>query len=89
MLSRIWLLCTHQDERDLSLDETETEIEARQKKLTEHINWKHQRAAEGVRSKVANDYFILATPVMILLDTKTKEIVAMPANLNELKTEIK
>jgi thioredoxin-related protein len=73
----------------ISLDETDTEIKAWEMKITEHIRWKHLRAAEGVRSKVANDYFILATPVMILLDTKTKEIVAMPANLNELKAAIK
>ena len=28
--------------------------------------------------------FVLATPVMVLLDTKTREIVALPNTLNEL-----
>jgi thioredoxin-related protein len=70
----------------ISLDETETEIKVWEQKILQLVGWKHLRAADGVRSKVANDYFILATPVMIVLDTKTKEIVAMPGNLNELMT---
>jgi thioredoxin-related protein len=72
----------------VSLDETETEIKAWDQKITELKSWKHLRAEEGVRSKVANDYFILATPVMILVDAKTKRIVAMPGTLNELMDAI-
>jgi len=45
-------------------------------------------APEGVRSKVASDYYVLATPVMVLLDAKTKEIVSVPNTLNELLTAI-
>jgi peroxiredoxin len=73
----------------ISLDETETEIKAWQKKVNSLNDWKHLRAVEGVRSKVANDYFILATPVMVLIDAKTKAILAMPDNLNELKIAVK
>ncbi|MFZ4550022.1 MAG: thioredoxin family protein, partial [Bacteroidales bacterium] len=62
----------------ISLDETETEIKAWQQKAINLTGWKHLRAKEGVRSKVASDYYVLATPVMILLDSKTKEIVALP-----------
>jgi len=72
----------------VSLDETETEIKAWNQRITELKSWKHMRAEEGVRSKVANDYFILATPVMIVVDAKTFEIVAMPGNLNELQTAL-
>lgn len=73
----------------ISLDETEAEIKAWDEKIHDLSGWIHLRAEEGVRSKVANDYFILATPVMILLDPKTKEIVAMPGTPNELIHAIK
>ena len=72
-----------------SLDETETEIKKWEEKKVNLGGWKNLRGEAGVRSKVANDYFILATPVMILLDSKTKEIVAMPNTPDELKAAIK
>lgn len=68
----------------VSLDETETEVKAWEQKLKDLPGWKQLRAEEGVRSKVANDYFILATPVMVLLDTRTKQIIAIPNTINEL-----
>ncbi len=73
----------------ISLDETETEIKAYRQQILQHKGWLHIRAEEGVRSKVASDYFVLATPVMVLLDAKTKIIVANPNTLNELMTAIK
>ena len=73
----------------ISLDETETEIKAWEQKIVTLNGWKHLRAADGVRSKVANDYFILATPVMIVLDATTKAIVATPATPDELKSFIR
>ena len=73
----------------VSLDETDTEIAAWKKKIPEFKAWKHMRAEAGVRSKVASDYYILATPVMVLLDAKTKEIIAVPNTLTELMVGIK
>lgn len=73
----------------VSLDETDTEIKKWEQKIPGLDGWKHLRAKEGVRSKVANDYFILATPVMVLLDSKTNEIIAMPNTPAELKAAIK
>ena len=69
----------------VSLDETETEIMAWDKKVATLTGWKHLRAKEGVRSKVASDYFVLATPVMILVDSKTKEIVSLPDNFSQIE----
>ncbi|MEI7525207.1 MAG: thioredoxin family protein [Mariniphaga sp.] len=69
----------------ISLDETETEIKSYDEKIKELKGWKHLHVAEGVRSKVASDYYILATPVMVLLDSKTKKIVALPNTQNELR----
>ena len=68
----------------ISLDETETEVKAWEQKIKELPGWKHLRAEEGVRSKVANDYFILATPVMVLVDAKTKAIIGLPNSVNVL-----
>ena len=73
----------------VSLDETDTEIKVWDQKKKELIGWKHLRAAEGVRSKVASEYFVLATPVMILIDSKTKEIISLPTSLNELQSNMK
>lgn len=73
----------------VSLDETETEVKAWEQKLKDLPNWKQLRAEEGVRSKVANDYFILATPVMVLIDAKTKTILRLPNNISELTGDIK
>jgi thioredoxin-related protein len=72
----------------ISLDETETEIKAWEQKITALQGWRHMLAEEGVRSKVAYDYYVLATPVMVLLDARTREIVAMPGTVEELKSLI-
>lgn len=69
----------------ISLDETETEITAWQKSCDRYRGWTHLRAEEGVRSKVAADYFILSTPQMILLDTDTRKIIDLPGTFPELK----
>ena len=73
----------------ISLDELDTEIAAWQKKKADYKQWKHLRAPDGVRSKVADDYYVLATPVMILIDQPTMKIVALPNTLAELKDAVK
>ncbi len=73
----------------VSLDESETEIKAWNQKITTLSGWKHLRAERGVNSKIANDYYVLATPVMILLNANTKEIISLPRNLNELMTSFR
>jgi thioredoxin-related protein len=72
----------------ISLDETETEVKKWEQKKGELKTWIHLRAKEGVNSKVAKDYFVLATPVMILIDAKTKNIVATPNTVDELMKSI-
>jgi thioredoxin-related protein len=72
----------------ISLDETETEVKAWDQKIKNLVGWKHFRAPEGIRSKVASDYFILATPIMILLDAKTKEIISSPSTFAQLKNNL-
>ena len=72
----------------ISLDETETEIAAWERKIPQLTGWKHLRASEGINSKVAYDYYVLATPIMVLLNAKTKEIIATPNTIKELITTI-
>ncbi|MEI7980241.1 MAG: thioredoxin-like domain-containing protein [Bacteroidota bacterium] len=72
----------------ISLDETETEIKAWEKKVPQLKGWQHLREPEGIRSKSATDYYLLATPVMVLLDSKTKTIKALPNTLDELLTAL-
>lgn len=56
----------------ISLDETETEIKAWEQKISKLNGWIHLRAEEGVRSKVASEYFILATPAYDFAGCKNK-----------------
>jgi thiol-disulfide isomerase/thioredoxin len=72
----------------VSLDETETEIAAWRQVVPSMPAWTHLNAPEGVNSKAAHDYYVLATPMMFLLSSSSKEIVALPGSLNELEAAI-
>ena len=72
----------------VSLDDTEIDIKNWSQLITGLPDWKHLRA-NGISSPVAKDYFLLSTPVMILLDSKTKEILALPSSFTEFKNNIK
>lgn len=73
----------------ISLDESDTEIQAWKLKVPQLAGWEHLRAAAGINSKVASDYFILATPVMILVDANTKKIVSLPSNFSQFEQRLK
>ncbi len=72
----------------VSLDETDADVKAWKEKTTKLEGWKHLHDAEGVRSKVAADYYVLATPIMVVIDAKTKKIVASPNTVDELRKAI-
>jgi peroxiredoxin len=69
----------------ISVDETDTEVSAWQQKYRELNGWIHLRADEGINSIVARDYYILSVPVMILVNAKTWEIIAMPESADQLE----
>jgi len=73
----------------ISLDETETEIPAWEKAVTSYPAFKHKRAEQGIRSPEASAYFVLATPTMILVDSKTNKIVALPETVEQLQAKMK
>lgn len=68
----------------IGLDETAEDQARYQEEIKRLTGWRHFHASEGVRSKVAADYFILATPVMVLLNSAGKEILAIPNTPGEL-----
>ena len=67
----------------VSLDDNEADIKSWNQLIQQLPGWTHLRA-DGINSRVANDYYLLSTPVMILLDSRTKEILALPASFSEL-----
>lgn len=72
----------------LSLDYTDTEIKAWEDMRLKLDGWKHTKPAGGINSPEANAYYILATPVLILVDSKTNKIVALPNTVEELEEAI-
>jgi thioredoxin-related protein len=70
----------------VSLDETDTELIAWNTMKKNLVGWKHLNAAGGTSSKVANDYSILSTPSMFLIDSTDNKIQFIPKSILELNT---
>ncbi len=68
----------------VSLDDTETEIPMWEKASASLSAWTHVRAKGGLLSPEAKAYFVVATPVMVLVDAKTNTIVAMPETARDV-----
>ncbi|NCA76976.1 MAG: redoxin domain-containing protein [Alphaproteobacteria bacterium] len=68
----------------IGLDETAEDQVRYHEEIKQLAGWQHFHAPEGVRSKVASDYYILATPVMVLMNAAGKEILAIPSSPAEL-----
>ena len=68
----------------ISFDETDTEIQAWKKTVKELGDWTNLRVTEGFRSKIAGDYFIQGIPVLVLLNSNTREIIALPDTAEQL-----
>ncbi len=73
----------------ISVDFTDTEIKAWEDAKAKLTGWKHSRPDGGINSQVANAYFILATPVMILIDSKTNKIIDLPDSVEQLEKTMK
>jgi thiol-disulfide isomerase/thioredoxin len=73
----------------LSVDEGEKEVVSWNTEREKMPGWKHMLTYGGVNSQEANAYFILSTPVMALVDTKTNRIVAMPQTIDQVEKAMK
>lgn len=69
----------------VSLDDTETEIIEWQQIMPRLTGWQHILTQGGVNSPEANSYFILATPVMVLVNSATNTVVALPESVDQLE----
>ena len=68
----------------VNLGETETEERMWENIIINLTGWKHLYAQGGVNSLVANDYAILSTPVMFLIESESNLIVSSPGNFEQL-----
>lgn len=68
----------------VSLDETETEVAEWESAVKLLPGWFHTRAEGGVNSTEADNYYILATPVMVLVNAASGQIIDMPETVEEL-----
>ncbi|HEY1023694.1 MAG TPA: redoxin domain-containing protein [Sphingobacteriaceae bacterium] len=73
----------------MSLDFTDLEISRWEEAKSKLAGWKHSRPEGGVNSPVADAYYVLSTPVMVLVDSKTNKIVALPGNVGQLEKPIR
>jgi len=71
-----------------SMDENQDEIAEYNKKVKDLVGWQHLHAKEGVNSKAANDYGILSSPVMFLIESKNFFIKGAPASIEQIEKEI-
>ena len=67
----------------ISLDQTESEVTNWINTKNKYSDWLHLIGENGINSHVANDYSILSTPYMFLVDSENK-IVSSPMNVSEL-----
>ncbi len=72
----------------VSLDETETEIPVWEETIKNLPDWIHLRAVGGANSLFAYDYAIIATPVILLIDSKTNIIKSVIKEIEQLDEEI-
>jgi len=73
----------------VSLDFTDVEIAKWEAAKTGLTPWKHLHAKGGINSPEASAYYVLATPVMILVDPATNKILALPETIQQLKDALK
>lgn len=73
----------------ISLDETETEVAEYEKLKPALPGWVHLLAEGGVNSAEANNYYILATPVMVLVNSRDNTVVDLPAGVQQLEALIR
>lgn len=71
-----------------SIDESPFEIGLWKTKEAEMPSWRHQRGNHGLSSKAAQQYFVLSTPTMVLVDANTNKIAALPTTFAELKNKL-
>jgi len=73
----------------LSVDYTDTETKVWKEAIKKLSGWENFKAEGGINGPTASVYFVLGTPVMVLVDAKTNKIVALPETIEQLQGEMK
>ncbi|MGV3706829.1 MAG: redoxin domain-containing protein [Arcticibacter sp.] len=73
----------------VSLDFTDVEVAKWNDARLKMDEWKHIHARGGINSEEASAYYVLATPVMILIDPATSKILALPETIEQLNRALK
>ncbi|MFA5069474.1 MAG: thioredoxin family protein [Candidatus Omnitrophota bacterium] len=68
----------------VNLDETASGVQKWQEMSKALIGWIHLQAKEGVNSSPANNYSVLSTPVIFLIDAADNKIAANPDDFDDL-----
>ncbi|HPW67367.1 MAG TPA: thioredoxin family protein [Salinivirgaceae bacterium] len=68
----------------VSIDETETEIPIWENNIKNLSKWTHALSKGGLLSQVAKIYYVVSTPVMIIVDTKSNKIVGLPKTARDV-----
>jgi len=68
----------------INLDETEIGGREWAEEIVNLSNWKHMRFSQGINSVIANDYAVLSTPEMFVIDSESNIIVFVPEDFEQL-----
>lgn len=72
----------------VSVDETSEEINKWEVKKNELQGWIHKRGNKGIESDDAENYFVLSTPSIFVIDATTNKLAYLPNSFEQLKTFI-
>ncbi len=70
------------------LNGTKERVWKRKAAVVKLSGWKLLYAKEGINSPVANDYAVLSTPAMFLIESESNIIVSLPGNLEQLINDL-
>lgn len=68
----------------ISVDETRTEIPKWEQAKAQLPAWRHIRVGGGMNGQEVSDFFVYITPEMVLVDSQTNKIVALPKTVKQL-----
>ncbi|MGI6478425.1 MAG: thioredoxin family protein [Salinivirgaceae bacterium] len=68
----------------VSIDETETEIPKWESNIKDLPKWTHALSKGGLLSQVAKMYYVVSTPVLVIVDTESNKIVGLPKTARDV-----
>lgn len=69
----------------VSIDETPEEIAKWEAKKMELLGWTHKRGSKGIESDDAENYYVLSTPTILVIDSATNKLAFIPNSFEQMK----